>query len=82
MNRRADKATLPIELPGSLIFIVYRPAEGAGLHISRRLRLGGQLRVKLNPTGCDSISTRASESPDASFAAGVTGDHGIGRIRG
>jgi hypothetical protein len=82
MNRQANKATLPIELPGSLIFIVYRPAEGAGLHISRRLRLGCQLRVKLNLTGHDSINTRVSEIPDASFAAGVTGDHGVGLIRG
>lgn len=44
--------------------------------------MGGQLRVKLNPAGWDSINTRASEIRDASFAAGVTGDHGIGHIRG
>jgi hypothetical protein len=38
--------------------------------------------IKHKLTGHGSIKTRASEIPDASFAAGVTGDHGVGLIRG
>ncbi len=41
---------------GLLILVVYRPAEGAGQHKNRRLRLGGKQKT----AGCDEINIPSS----------------------
>jgi hypothetical protein len=78
MNRQASKAPGPIELSPLLISSLtdqpkapaYTKAGAFGWAVNRKT------------TCCDSINTRVSEIPHALFAAGVTGDHGTGRIRG